>query len=289
MVATIEHQVKSSFSGPWPAPAKLNLMLRVVSRRPDGYHELQTVFQFIDRCDFLYFRLRHDGQVHRLGGPAAVAPEQDLVVRAAALLQRHSGCGLGADIRTDKRLPIGGGLGGGSSDAATTLVALNRLWRLGLGEDALAELGLTLGADVPVFVRGHAAWGEGVGERLTPLALASHWYLVLTPDCHVSTAEVFAAEELKRDSTPIAVADFLAGSVLNDCLSVVCRRYAPVAEALDWLGGYAAARLTGTGACIFAAFEEEAEALRVLQRAPAHLRAFVARGLNRSPLLECIA
>ena len=278
--------MNSSFSGPWPAPAKLNLMLRVVGRRADGYHELQTVFQFIDRCDQLHFRLRDDGRVCRLGRLEAVAPEQDLTVRAAALLQRHSGCGRGVDIRIDKRLPMGGGLGGGSSDAATTLVALNRLWRLGLGEEALAELGLSLGADVPVFVRGRAAWGEGVGERLTPLELARPWYLVLTPDCHVATAEVFAAKELKRDSSPIAVADFLAGSALNDCLPVVRRRYAPVAEALDWLDRYAAARLTGTGACVFAAFEGEAEARRVRERAPAHYRAFVARGLNRSPLLE---
>jgi 4-diphosphocytidyl-2-C-methyl-D-erythritol kinase len=218
-------------------------MLRVVGRRPDGYHELQTVFQLLDRCDHLHFRVRDDGRVHRLGGPAAVAPEQDLTVRAAALLQRHGGCGLGVDIRIHKRLPMGGGLGGGSSDAATTLVALNRLWRLGLGEEALAALGLSLGADVPVFVRGRAAWAEGVGERLTPLELDRPWYLVLTPDCHVATAEVFAAEELKRDSAPIAVADFLAGNARNDCLPVVRRRYAPVAEALDWLDRYAAARL----------------------------------------------
>jgi 4-diphosphocytidyl-2-C-methyl-D-erythritol kinase len=287
MVATKEPQVKPSFSGPWPAPAKLNLMLRVVGRRRDGYHELQTVFQLIDRCDHLHFRVRDDGRVRRLGGPEAVASEQDLTVRAAALLQRHSGCGLGVDIRIDKRLPMGGGLGGGSSDAATTLAALNRLWRLGLGEDALAALGLSLGADVPVFVRGHAAWGEGVGKRLTPLELARHWYLVLIPDCHVATAEVFAAEELKRDSSPIAITDFLAGNAVNDCLPVVRRRYAPGAEAIDWLDRYAAARLTGTGACVFAAFKGEAEALRVLERAPAHLRAFVARGQNHSPLLEC--
>ncbi len=278
----------NSFSGPWPAPAKLNLMLRVVGRRPDGYHELQTVFQLIDRCDHLYFRRHDDGRVRRLGGPEAVASEQDLTVRAAALLQRHSGCGLGVEIRIDKRLPMGGGLGGGSSDAATTLVALNQLWRLGLGEDTLAELGLSLGADVPVFVRGRAAWGEGVGERLTPLKLNRPWYLVLTPDCHVSTPEVFAAEELKRDSTPIAVADFLAGSARNDCLSVVRRRYVPVAEAIDWLDRYAVARLTGTGACVFAAFDEAVEALQVMERAPVHLRAFIARGLNNSPLLECV-
>jgi len=274
------------YSGPWPAPAKLNLMLRVVGRRPDGYHELQTVFQLIDRCDRLHFRIREDGNIRRLDGPAGVAPEHDLTVRAATALQRRSGCRLGADIRIEKRLPMGGGLGGGSSDAATTLVALNRLWRLGLEEDVLAGLGLALGADVPVFVRGRAAWGEGVGERLTPLELPTPWYLVLIPECHVATAAVFSAPELKRDSAPITLEAFLAGDTLNDCLSVVRNRYAPVAAALEWLGGHGEARLTGTGACVFAAFEEEHAAREVLEKVPEGWRGFVARGLNRSPLLE---
>jgi 4-diphosphocytidyl-2-C-methyl-D-erythritol kinase len=274
---------------PWPAPGKLNLMLRVVGRRADGYHELQTVFQPIDRCDLLYFRSRRDGRVERPGGPAGLPPEQDLAVRAARLLQGYTGCTRGVDIRLEKHLPMGGGLGGGSSDAATTLVALDRLWGLGLGEDVLAALGLRLGADVPVFVRGRAAWGEGVGERLQPLDLPRPWYLVLVPDCHVATGWVFASQELTRDSPRIKISDFLAGNAVNDCLPVVRARYLPVAQALDWLGRHAEARLTGTGACVFAAFGREEQALEVLSRMPRGWRGFVARGLNRSPLQDRLA
>lgn len=269
----------------WPAPAKLNLMLRIVGRRPDGYHELQTVFQFIDRCDRLRFEVREDGLIRRLLEVPGVAPEDDLTVRAALTLRDATGCRLGADIRCEKRLPMGGGLGGGSSDAATTLVALNRLWATGLDEDALAKLALPLGADVPVFVRGFAAWGEGVGERLTPVTLPEPWYLVLSPPCSVSTRDVFMHPELTRDSPPATLADFVAGDVSNDCLSVVRREYAPVDEALDWLSGWGGGRLTGTGACVFAVFEERSQALRALEQCPPAMRAFVARGLNRSPLL----
>lgn len=269
----------------WPAPAKLNLMLRIVGRRPDGYHELQTVFQFIDRCDRLRFEVREDGLIHRLLDVPGVAPEDDLTVRAAQTLRDATGCRLGADIRCEKLLPMGGGLGGGSSDAATTLVALNRLWATGLDEDALAELALPLGADVPVFVRGFAAWGEGVGERLTPVTLPEPWYLVLSPPCSVSTRDVFMHPELTRDSVPATLADFVAGDVSNDCLSVVRREYVPVAEALDWLSGWGGGRLTGTGACVFAVFEDASQALCALEQCPPAMRAFVARGLNRSPLL----
>jgi 4-diphosphocytidyl-2-C-methyl-D-erythritol kinase len=272
------------FSGPWPAPAKLNLMLRIVGRRSDGYHCLQTVFQLIDRADALFFRVREDALVRRVDGPAAVAPEQDLSVRAARLLQARAACRFGVDIRIDKKLPLGGGLGGGSSDAATTLVALNRLWRLGWGEDELAELGLSLGADVPVFVRGRAAWAEGVGERLQALELDEPWYLVLVPEQSVATAAVFAAPELKRDSPPISLAEFRAGDVANDCLAVVRARYPSVAAALAWLDGEGGGRLTGTGACVFAVFAEEALARAALARVPARFDAFVARGMNRSPL-----
>jgi len=272
------------FHGPWPAPAKLNLMLRIVGRRPDGYHELQTVFQFIDRCDQLWFRVRNDARIMRDGGPAGVPEGQDLTLRAARRLQAETGCPLGVDIRLDKRLPVGGGLGGGSSDAATALVALNHLWGLTLEQETMAQIGLKLGADVPVFVRGRAAWGEGIGERLTPLDIPEPWYLVLAPACSVSTAAVFADPELTRHSAPITIADFLAGDVFNDCLAVVRRRHLPVAQALDWLDRRVAGRLTGTGACVFAVMPSEAAARRLLIECPGEFRGFVARGLNRSPL-----
>jgi 4-diphosphocytidyl-2-C-methyl-D-erythritol kinase len=270
----------------WPAPAKLNLMLRVLGRRPDGYHRLQTVFQFIDRADLLFFEPRRDGRIRRVSGLAGVPEDADLVVRAARLLQASTGCRLGADIRVDKRLPMGGGLGGGSSDAATTLLALDSLWGTGLGRDGLMALGLPLGADVPVFILGQAAWGEGVGEELTPIELPRPWYLILVPDCHVSTAAVFSDPELTRNSPSITIADFLAGEQRNDCTSVVRRRYPEVAVALDWLAGFGSARLTGTGACVFAAFETEMAVRAALRSVPARFSAFVARGLNRSPVLD---
>jgi 4-diphosphocytidyl-2-C-methyl-D-erythritol kinase len=275
----------SNLDKAWPAPAKLNLMLRIVGRRGDGYHLLQTVFQFLDVADMLRFQLRPDGEIRRATSLPGVAEAQDLVVRAAQLLQREAAVAWGADISLDKRLPMGGGLGGGSSDAATTLVALNQLWQAGLGVDALADLGLQLGADVPVFVRGHAAWAEGVGESLTPIDLPEPWYLVLVPPCHVSTAEVFADPELTRDSPRITIPDFLAGRVENDCLEVVSRRYPAVAKAMEWLGQYARPRLTGTGGCVFAAFEDETAARQVLQRMPQGYQGLVARGMNRSLLL----
>ena len=268
----------------WPAPAKLNLMLRVIGRRPDGYHLLQTVFQFLDRGDQLWFRLRPDGGIRRTRAVAGVPEEHDLVVRAAHLLQQSSGSSQGVDITLEKRLPLGGGLGGGSSDAATTLVALNQLWGCGLEPGQLMALGLRLGADVPVFVKGLAAWAEGVGEELQPLSLPEPWYLVLAPPCHVATAEIFSDPDLTRDSPRITIRDFLAGSVRNDCVPVVCRRFPVVARAMAWLGQFATPRLTGTGACLFASFEEEAAARRVCGQAPEEYRAFVARGLNESPL-----
>jgi 4-diphosphocytidyl-2-C-methyl-D-erythritol kinase len=271
---------------PWPAPAKLNLMLRVLGRRPDGYHRLQTVFQFIDRCDWVHLAARQDGRIERRSAVPRVPIEADLAVRAARLLQRHTGCPMGVDIRVEKRLPIGGGLGGGSSDAATTLVALDHLWGTGLDRYALAGLGLRLGADVPVFVHGLAAWGEGIGEDLTPCALPEHWYLVLAPQNGVSTAAVFADPQLTRDSAPITMRDFAQGDTRNDCLDVVRRRYPEVASALDWLATQGDARLTGTGGCVFAAFADRVTADAALAAAPEHLGGFVARGLNRSPLLE---
>ncbi len=269
----------------WPAPAKLNLMLRVVGRRPNGYHELQTVFQFIDRCDRLWFDVRDDGVIQRVTEVADVAADNDLTVRAALALQRATGCTLGADIRYEKILPMGGGLGGGSSDAATTLVALNHLWRTGLDEEALALLALPLGADVPVFVRGRAAWAEGVGEQLTPIELPEPWYLVIVPNCQVATGAVFSHPQLTRDSIPIKLADFLRGDITNDCLSVVRNEYPPVAVALHWLKNWGGGRLTGTGACVFAEFATRQQADNAYQQLPPHWQGFVAKGLNDSPLL----
>lgn len=270
----------------WPAPAKLNLMLRVVGRRPDGYHELQTVFQFIEQGDWLWFDVREDGEVRRLNAVAGVAEDEDLTVRAARALQHATGCRLGVDLFCEKHLPMGGGLGGGSSDAATTLVALNRLWGTGLDEEALSAIALPLGADVPVFVRGRAAWGEGVGERLEPVELPEPWYLVLVPPCSVATRDVFCHPELTRNSRRITLADFLGGDVTNDCLPVVRRDYPEVESALDWLSAWGGGRLTGTGACVFAVFDDEARAREALSRAPARMHGFVTRGLNRSPLLS---
>lgn len=270
--------------GAWLAPAKLNLMLRVLGRRDDGYHRLQTVFQFLDHCDRLFVRLRHDGRIERAEGLTEVPPEQDLSVRAAQALKDYSGCPLGVEIRCEKRLPMGGGLGGGSSDAATTLHALNRLWGLELPTATLAQIGLGLGADVPVFVHGRAAWAEGVGEELEPVELPEPWYLVLVPPCHVSTAAVFGDPELTRNSQPITIPAFTSGDIRNDCLPIVLKRYPEVRAAFDWLAERAQPRLTGTGACLFAVLNERAEAERLLAAAPAEYAPFVARGCNRSPL-----
>jgi len=271
---------------PWPAPAKLNLMLRVLGRRPDGYHRLQTAFQFIDRQDRLFFGPRDDGRIRRTSSLAGVPEESDLVVRAAHLLRDRAGGGPGVDIRVEKQLPMGGGLGGGSSDAATTLVALNQIWKLGLTEPELMELGLTLGADVPIFVYGRAAWGEGIGEVLTPLELPEPWYLVLVPRCKVATAGVFSDEELTRDSAPITTNNFIVGDNRNDCLAVVRRRYPEVSAALDWLATVGRPRLTGTGACVFCTFATAAQARAACSLVPPRFSAFVARGMNRSPLSE---
>lgn len=269
---------------PWPAPAKLNRFLHVVGRRSDGYHLLQTVFQFIGRCDYLSFEIRADGRIERRGEVAGVAAEADLAVRAARLLQQTCGVRRGATIAVDKRLPLGGGLGGGSSDAATTLVALNHYWGCGLSLERLAQLGLALGADVPVFVHGRAAWAEGVGERLTPLDPDRPWFVVVVPPCTVTTKTIFADSKLTRNSPPITIPDFIAGGGRNDCEPVVYRRHPPVAAAAAWLSQHGAARLTGTGACVFAVFSERDTAERVLAQMPAGLTGFTARGLNRSPL-----
>ena len=278
---------------PWPAPAKLNLFLHILGRRPDGYHELQTCFQFVDLCDEISFEIPADGRIRRITPMPKVAEDVDLCVRAARLLQAAAGCRSGADISVLKRIPMGGGLGGGSSDAATCLVALNRLWKLHWSVDDLAALGLKLGADVPVFIRGRAAWAEGSGERLTPLypplAPSEANYLILKPNIGVSTAEVFQDLELTRNSAPITIHGFLASGGRNDCLGVVRRRYPEVARALDWLSNFGSARLTGTGACVFLACETNDLRQEIVRQLPPGLQAFLARGLNDSPLLERLA
>lgn len=269
----------------WPAPAKLNRMLRIIGRRSDGYHLLQTVFQFLDRGDWLWFEPRTDGLIRRDGEIPDVSMDSDLILHAARLLQSEAGVRQGAMIRIAKRLPLGSGLGGGSSNAATTLIALNHLWQAGLTLTELAVLGLTLGADVPVFVHGHAAWAEGIGEQLTPMDLDEPWFVVLTPNCHISTHAVFNDPELTRNSSPITMTDFAQGSAgSNDCEAVVYRRYPKVAAAAAWLSQYGVARLTGTGACVFAAFPDETSARQVLAQLPQSGSGFVARGCNRSPL-----
>ena len=274
----------------WPAPAKVNLFLQITGRRADGYHELQTCFQFLDWCDELDFEVRSDGRIERAAGAPGVAPEADLCVRAARALQAAARCQKGVEIAITKRIPMGAGLGGGSSDAATTLVALNALWGLGMSVDRLAEIGLSLGADVPVFVRGRAAFGEGVGERLTPLgganAPAESNYLILKPNVSISTAAVFQDPELTRNSAPITIEGLLAGGLKNDCEPVVRRRYPSVGAALDWLGQFGAARLTGTGACVFLGLETPARCNELRAAVPPEFEAWVARGLNDSPLLS---
>ena len=280
--------IPATASGPWPAPAKLNLMLHVTGRRADGYHELQTVFQFLTACDWLYFDIHEQSGVQLAGQPAGVPASEDLCVRAAALLLETTQHKAGVTIYYEKRLPVGGGLGGGSSDAATTLLVLNRLWGLGLQLDELARLGLALGADVPVFVQGQAAWAEGVGEILTPVTPPESWYLVVVPPVSVSTAVIFSDPGLTRDTPRTKIPDLISTAGQNDCEAVVRHRYPDVGAALDWLSGFSPARMTGTGGCVFAVFETEADAQAVAVQVPANWSGFVARGINRSPLLTAM-
>ncbi len=272
-----------------PAPAKLNLMLHILGRRADGYHELQTLFQFLDYGDELTFRPRADGQIRLHTDLPGVDHDSNLIVRAARLLQTRSGCAQGADIELSKHLPMGGGIGGGSSDAATTLLGLDHLWQTHLGEDTLAEIGLALGADVPVFVRGRAAFAEGVGERLQPVELNEPWYLVIAPQVSVSTAEIFSDPELTRNTPAITVRSLLAGGGHNDCQPVVERRYPEVRNALSLLNKFVPARMTGTGACVFGSFPNKGEADKVCRQLPADLPAFVAQGRNISMLHRKLA
>lgn len=270
----------------WPAPAKINLFLHVVGRRADGYHLLQTAFQFINLCDELRFTLRADGRILRHAAYAGVAAKDDLVVRAAAVLRAAAGVSRGVEIQVHKRIPLGGGLGGGSSDAATALVALNALWGAGLPEPELLRIGVKLGADVPVFIAGHAAWAEGVGERLTPIDPPEDWFLVVHPGVHVPTGGVFQHPELTRNTPAITIRAFLEGGGANDCEAVVRMMHPEVGAALDWLRQYGDARLTGTGACVFLRCATAQAAEQVRDDLPAHLRGYVVHGCNRSPLRE---
>jgi len=270
----------------WRAPAKLNLFLHVTGRRPDGYHELQTLFQLIDLCDTITIAVRADGRIERPAGPASVAPEADLTLRAARALQQETGTALGADLRIHKRIPQGAGLGGGSSDAATTLLALNELWGCRLSLDQLAWIALPLGADVPVFIQGSSAWAEGIGERLTPVRVPPAWYVIIYPGVGVSTREVFQSPELTRNSPLITIRAFFQTGGRNDCEPVVRARSPEVASALDWLTREGSARLTGTGSCVFTARASAADAERLAARVPDRWMSFVARGLDTSPVHE---
>jgi 4-diphosphocytidyl-2-C-methyl-D-erythritol kinase len=273
----------------WLAPAKINLFLHVTGRRSDGYHTLQTVYQFVNLCDVLQFAVREDSEVHLKSNFNEVPQEQNLVVRAAKALQAHSGTRAGTEITLEKVIPSGGGLGGGSSDAATTLVALNEFWRLGLSIKELAEIGLTVSADVPVFVYGQSSWAEGIGDKLTPVAPLEPWYLIVNPKVQVSTATLFNATELTRNTSPITIRDFMDGRSTNVFESVVISRYPEVGVALDWLRtnyrGYRA-KMSGTGACVFTAFDSLDDAKALCGRLPDSMEGFVVKGRNASPLYD---
>ena len=263
------------------SPAKLNLFLHITGRRPDGYHELQTLFQLLDWGDWLGFTPNRSGRITLDSGSLDIPLEDNLIYRAAQLLQRGNH---GVHVTVDKRIPTGGGLGGGSSNAATTLLALNHLWRLGLGQAELRAIGAGLGADVPVFVAGHTAWAEGIGELLTPVDLPERWYLIIRPPCHVSTGQIFSHLQLTRNTSPIKMATFFEGYSRNDCQELVRHLYPDVDAALTWLERFGEARLTGTGACVFAGFGTEAEAGAVLRQLPHQWTGVLARGLNESPV-----
>jgi len=265
------------------APAKLNLMLQITGRRENGYHNLQTVFQFIGLYDQLIFH-KTPRSIRRIRGNEDIDPQQDLILRAAQLLQLHSGTRLGADISIDKKIPVGGGLGGGSSDAATTLMALNRLWELGLSRRELQQIGLQLGADVPVFIFGQSAWAEGVGEHLEAINLPEPWYLILHPQIFVSTQEIFSSKHLTRDCHPITIRAFLDGSGENVCQTVACKLYPEIQLAINWLSQFSPARMTGTGSCIFAIFDSAEKANIVKSQIPDQWIGYVARGMNINPV-----
>jgi len=272
-----------------PAPAKINLFLHIVGRRPDGYHLLQTAFRMLDWGDEITLRRRDDGLILRTTDVPGVPAESDLVVRAARALQAASGSRFGADIGVLKRIPMGGGLGGGSSDAASVLLALNRLWGCGLSRQALQDLGLKLGADVPFFIFGETAFAEGVGEALRPLAVPPAWYVMVAPPVSVPTAEIFSAKELTRDTEILIMQGFAAHKTRNDMQAVVCMKYREVAESLEWLLRYGDGRMSGSGACLFAPFDTEGQARQVAASVPSGWKVWVARGLDRHPLKDWVA
>lgn len=268
----------------WPSPAKLNLFLYITGQRANGYHELQTLFQFVDYGDNLSFVPRSDGLIRLTTPIDGVADEDNLVVRAAKLLQRHANSSLGADISLIKRIPMGGGLGGGSSNAATVLVALNTLWACGLADEELAKLGVTLGADVPLFVMGHAAFAEGIGEILHPVEPEEKWYLVAHPGVHIPTPMIFGDAQLTRNTPKRPINVLLSTAWTNDCQPIAIKRFCEVEQLVSWLLEYAPSRMTGTGACVFAEFATEHEARQVLSQIPSSVTGFVAKGVNVSPL-----
>ena len=270
----------------YPAPAKLNVFLHVVGRRDDGHHLLQTAFTFIDRRDFLTFAPRTDALIVRVDGPSDISPDDDLCIRAARLLQAKTAAHNGVSIGLEKHLPRGAGLGGGSSDAATTLIVLNRLWNINLGREQLQAIGLELGADVPVFIFGHSAFAEGVGEKLTATEVPKAWYVVLTPPVHVPTKTIFADAELTRDSIPIKISDFSSAALRNDLEAVSIRLFPEVGQYLQWLNEYAPARMTGSGSAVFAAFADRTGAEKVLASLPETMQGFVAEGWNIHPLAD---
>lgn len=280
--------MKDFHSIDWPAPAKLNLFLHITGRRDDGYHLLQTVFQFIDIHDSLRFNVTREDAITALHRVPGIGAEDDLTVRAARLLQQATGCRQGVQINLTKRLPTGGGVGGGSSDAATTLLVLNRLWQTDLRTDELARLGLALGADVPVFIHGRACWAEGVGETFTDIELNQPIYLLVYPKVHVSTGQIFADPELTRNTSPIRIADFLAGRAGNDCEPVVRKQVPVIDQAMRWLDAHAPSRLTGTGACVFAEFADSVAARKAMADVPHDWQSWVTRGHNHSLLHQML-
>ncbi|MFZ6773130.1 4-(cytidine 5'-diphospho)-2-C-methyl-D-erythritol kinase [Undibacterium sp. SXout7W] len=275
----------------FPAPAKLNLFLHVTGRRPDGYHLLQTAFQLIDRCDTLSVAIRDDSIIERHNDIPGVPAESDLIVRAARLLQQHSGSKAGATLHLDKRLPMGGGLGGGSSDAATTLIALNHLWKTGLNRQELMQLGLQLGADVPFFIFGQNAFAEGIGEELHVINTPERWFIVVEPGVQVPTPAIFSAKELTRDSKPVRIADFSSTAEMfwkNDLQTVACALFPEVAESVKWLSQFGNAKMTGSGACVFCAFDQESAADAVLEKIPDRWKSWKAKALSHHPLADML-